>query len=120
MQLCSYEAACGYVHDVWYPGYAWSHAAQLWRAPGIHAGTEDGYVLLDHPPLIQVVEVLQGEERRDVMWMAPRKQFQFGRMGKAGRKFPVVLSCVDGDGVPAASSLTPQRVAAALAPCFPA
>jgi hypothetical protein len=64
VQLCSYEAAGGHIHDVWYPGYAWAHAAQLWRAPGIHAGTEDGYVVLDHPALAQVVEVLQGEERR--------------------------------------------------------
>lgn len=119
VHLCSYEAAGGFVHDVWYPGYAWSHTPELWRPPGIQPGTDDSHCVLEWAALDAAVATLQSEEKHNVAWMAPRKLLPFGRLGRAGRKFPVVLSCVDENGVPAPSSHSPQRVTAALAPLFP-
>jgi hypothetical protein len=115
VHLVSVEAAAGWYHDLWYPGYAWADTPRSWRSSGLRAQGDSNSHLLDHPPLADAVDRLARLERAFGQWTLARHVTPFSSLD--GRGFPVVLSFM-ADDAPAASSLEPGLVAEHLAKAY--
>jgi Family of unknown function (DUF6687) len=115
VHLGSVEAAAGWYHDLWYPGYAWADTPRSWRPTGLRAQGDSNAHVLDHPALADAVAELARLERASGQWTLARQLTPFSSL--EGRGFPVVLSFL-ADGAPAASSLEPGLVAEHLAKAY--
>jgi hypothetical protein len=116
IQLVSSEAAGGWYHDLWYPGYRWAETPDSWAAPGfVFAGSTNGY-RFGHAALERAVAHLAVAERGPGRWELAEALTPFASL--AGRNYPVIVSCLDADRRPCASGLPPAEVAAILAPAF--
>jgi len=115
VHLVSVEAAAGWYHDLWYPGYVWADTPRSWRPAGLRAQGDSNTHLFDHPALADAVGALAGLERASGQWTLARQLTPFSSL--EGRGFPVVLSFLAGDA-PAASSLEPELVAQHLAEAY--
>jgi hypothetical protein len=116
IQLVSAEAAGGWYHDLWYPGYRWAETPTAWVAPGFHfAGSTNGY-RYGHAPLEAAVAALQAKERNPGRWTLAEALSPFTSL--PGRSYPVILAFLDDKQQPALSSQSPARVAEVLAPAF--
>lgn len=116
VQLVSAEAAAGWYHDLWYPGYRWAETPTSWAAPGFHfAGSTNGY-RYGHAPLEAAVAALRAAERNPGEWVLADTLNPF--KGLPGRNFPVILSFQDEQQRPVPSSQSPAAVAGLLAPAF--
>lgn len=111
LHLVSVETDAGWHHDLWYPGYAWAETPRSWRPPGLRCEGDSNVHDLDHPALTAAVDELARRERGAGTWTLARRVTPFSSLD--GRGFPVVLAFL-ADARPAASSLSPDTVAAAL------
>lgn len=111
VQLVSVETAGGWFHDLWYPGYAWAETPGRWPAPGLSSLGSSNVHRLDHAPLTAAAAALQARESGAGQWVLATELSPFASI--AGRNFPVVLTFL---GEP--SALSPDTVAALLAPAF--
>jgi hypothetical protein len=111
LHLVSVETDAGWHHDLWDPGYAWAETPRSWRPPGLAAQGDSNVHVLDHPALAAAVDDLARRERGAGQWTLARRVTPFSSLD--GRGFPVVLAFL-ADARPAASSLSPDTVAAAL------
>jgi len=115
--LVSVEGQGGWFHDVFLPAHVWTDCAPWWQPAGMVRTA--GWCGLDEThPLHAVAQELQASETAPVTWMVPRRMNPFAGAMKAGRRFPVVLACVDDEGKTAPSQLHPQRVGHVVARAF--
>ncbi len=119
LRLVSVETPGGWVHELWLPGHAWADTPGLWSPDGIAPGANGFQVRFVHPGLAAAAAALQAEEKPGVRWWLPQTLAPFAQVARAGRKYPVVLSTLDGAGQVTASALDPQRVGVVLANAFP-
>jgi len=116
IQLLSIETGHGWYHDLWYPGYMWADTPRSWRAPGLKfSGSTNGYYYA-HEAVVRAVEQLQECEQGKGRWILADEVTPFSTI--KGRNFPVVLSCMNDQGEPEESSVSPDRVAFVLGPAF--
>lgn len=105
VHLVSVEAAGGWHHDLWYPGYSWAETPHSWRPPGLRALEDSNEYAFDHPALTAAVAELPAGP-----WTLATHLTPFSTL--KGRGFPVVLSSLD------AVALDPEIVAASLSHAF--
>jgi hypothetical protein len=116
LHLVSTEAADGWAHDLWLPGYVWAHTPDRWRPPILEGTGDSNTWRIRTEVLAEAVAALRADERGPGTWALAEEVDAFASL--RGRAFPVILSCVDGDGAPVPSSQTPARVVARLAPAL--
>jgi hypothetical protein len=107
-------AGAGWTHDLWLPGYVWAHTPERWRPPLLEGTGDSNVWRIRSDALVDAVAGLRADERRRGTWALADEVTPFDSL--PGRSFPVVLSFVDADGAPRPSSLSPDEVAARLAP----
>ena len=94
----------------------WADTPHSWRAPGLEfSGSTNGYYYA-HEAVVRSVEQLQQLEAGKGRWILADEVTPFSTI--EGRNYPIVLSCLNDQGKPEASSVPPDRVASALAPAF--
>jgi hypothetical protein len=116
VQLVSIESTAGWYHELWFPGYLWADTESRWTIPGMQF--RDGMETYDltHQKLLASVDELELSEPAPGTWAIENgaSPFQATRQSL----FPVVLRFLDNAGQPAASGLSPERVASQLSAAF--
>lgn len=114
--LVSCERASGWFHDLCFPGYLWADTEGKWLVPGLSYPDGMGDYQLDNPRLVAAFEELQRQESAAGHWGLGGTALPFGEALQ--KVFPVVGRFLDDLGQPAASQLSPEKVAAAIEPVF--
>lgn len=118
MQLLSAPApAGGWFHDVWAPAYTWAETPGRWPMPGLVSTGDSNRWLVQDSALDDAVLTLQHRETSAGSWVRADSLTPFEAL--AGRRFPVLVSCVDEAGDQAPSTLDPDEVLDVLAPVWP-
>lgn len=111
----SVEVEGGWVHDLWYPSYAWAETPNRWRPPGLTPDPSHGWKL-DHPPLTAAIGDFAKSESGAGRWRLATGVNASGAF--RGRASSVVASFVDGDENPAVSRLSPESLVARFSTAF--
>lgn len=114
--LVSVERPSGWYHDLWLPGYLWADTEGLWRVPGLTYHDGMSSYDLDHPPLVAAWEELRRRETGAGKWALGGTRLPFGN--ELQSSFPLAGRFLDEQRRPAASRLSPEQVAGALAGVF--
>jgi hypothetical protein len=110
--LVSTERNAGWFHDVYFPGYFWADTEGKWLLPGLTYHDGMSSYDLDNPRLVAAFEQLQRQEAASGRWGLGGTKLPFG--DELQGRFPLVGRFLDEDGQPAASQLSPDRVATAV------
>jgi hypothetical protein len=113
--IVSTEVAGGFLHDLWYPSYAWAETPNRWRPPGLTPDAPHGY-RFDHPPLTAAIGDLARQETGSGRWRLATSVDASGAF--RGRASSVVASFVDDDEGPAVSKLSPETLVARFSAAF--
>ena len=111
----SAEVDGGWVHDLWYPSYAWAETPNRWRPPGLTPDPAHGYEL-DHPPLTAAIADLARDDKGAGRWRLATSVNASGAF--RGRSSSVVASFVDADENAAVSKLSPETLVARFSTAF--
>ncbi|MES1213272.1 MAG: DUF6687 family protein [Singulisphaera sp.] len=118
-RLCLVSALSrdGWRHDLWFPGYLWADTENRWVIPGLNY--RDGMESYDvaMPRFGQAIEHLNQLEQRCACWATGAAESKFSATIQG--QFPLAARTLDAAGVPVASSLEPDLVAATLGKVFP-
>jgi hypothetical protein len=114
--LVSVERATGWFHDLCFPGYLWADTEGRWLVPGLTYHDGMSSYEIDHSPLIAALKELQTLESAAGHWGFGGTSLPFGQELQSA--FPVVGRFLSDEGQPAASELTPDRVATTLIGVF--
>jgi hypothetical protein len=106
IQLISVEADNGWYHDMLYPGYMWAEFINRWRAPGFWESEDSNTWYFKYSPLNEAVSQLKKLEKNPGNWQIAEELTPFSC--GLGRGFPVVLSFINNDDLPAKSSISPE------------
>ena len=113
VHLVSVEGEKGTYFDLWYPGYLWAEAPNLWSAPGlINTSTADPYKF-SLPPLHDLLESWNDTDNGRGGWKMYDKILLQPKSGERG--FPIVASYAQEDGTPVQSDMKPTTIALGIA-----
>jgi uncharacterized protein DUF6687 len=113
--IVSAEVEGGWVHDLWYPSYAWAETPNRWRPPGLTPDPVHGY-RLDHPKLAAAIDDFARQETGTGRWRLATSVSASGAF--RGRASSVVASFVDDEEGPAVSRLSPETLVARFSTAF--
>jgi hypothetical protein len=113
--IVSAEVEGGWVHDLWYPSYAWAETPNRWRPPGLTEDPSHGYCLA-HPKLTAAIDDFAHQETGAGRWRLATSVSASGAF--RGRASSVVASFVDDDEGPAVSKLSPETLVARFSTTF--
>ncbi|HEY1598101.1 MAG TPA: DUF6687 family protein [Pirellulales bacterium] len=114
--LVSVEAARGWHHDVWFPGYLWAEISDRWAIPGMNYRDGMESYDLDMPAFNHAIQQLNDAEQGARNWTTCAGAFMFNSLIQS--QYPVVARVLDKDGTAVASRLDPAVVAKTLLPAF--
>lgn len=116
VHLVSVAGRSAWFHDVWAPSYCWAETPNRATFPGLVSTGDSNRWRLEDAALHRAVDELRDIESAPGVWVVADQLTPFETL--PGRSFPVVVSFVNGDGDPAPSNLSPDRVATTLAPVW--
>lgn len=108
----------GWLHDLWAPSYTWAETPGRWALPGLVSTGDSNAWLVRDDALARAVTTLRAREAGAGAWVCADQLTPFTSID--GRRFPVLVSCVDGEGAPAPSTLSPDALLDVLAPVWSA
>lgn len=116
MCLVSAEAADGWHHDLWYPGYLWADIVNRWMVWGLNYGDGMESYELDLPAFDSAIERLNAAETGAGKWMTGSRACPFSDAIQG--QFPLAARTLDSRGAATPSTLEPETVAEVLGPVF--
>jgi hypothetical protein len=108
----------GWFHDLWAPSYSWAETPDRWALPGLVSTGDSNAWLVRDDALTRAVATLQKGEAGAGTWVCAHQLTPFTSID--GRRFPVLVSCVDGEAAPAPSTQSPDALLDVLAPVWSA
>ncbi len=114
IQLISFATQVGYYHELHYPGYVWADTAGWWRPADLNFPARMGELfVLNNQQLQKAAKTLNAQETGNGEWWLCEGLLPFG-LPKNRRPFPVVLSCLNKQNQPVASTARPEVIVEAL------
>ncbi len=114
--LVSTEAADGWHHDLWYPGYLWADVEDRWMVPGLNYRNGMESYDLDMPTFDRAIEQLNAAEAGAGKWMTGSRDCPSSSTIQG--LFPLAARTLDSGGAAVPSTLEPEFVAAVLSAVF--